>query len=106
LGKAYGIKPRCYWEHIRQPIWEHIGNNGIKTQNDLFKPVSVGYIDKGYSIISVENRDKYSESGGIGLYLDVGKKAYVANEIVRMGGRVLNCFEEFSWVTWQLSIVI
>jgi hypothetical protein len=46
----------CYWEHLEEPIWEHIENNGKKLKM-IFLSLSVGYIDKGY-IISVENRDK------------------------------------------------
>jgi hypothetical protein len=26
LGKAYDIKPRCYWEHFEECIWEHFEN--------------------------------------------------------------------------------
>jgi len=26
LGKTYGIKARCYWEHPWGTQWEHIGN--------------------------------------------------------------------------------
>jgi len=26
LGKPYGIKPRCYWEHLGEHIWELDGN--------------------------------------------------------------------------------
>ncbi len=26
LGKPYGIKPRCCWEHLGELIWEHFGN--------------------------------------------------------------------------------
>jgi hypothetical protein len=25
----YGIKPRCYWEHFEELIWEQFGNLGI-----------------------------------------------------------------------------
>ncbi len=26
LGKTYGIKVRCYWEHPWETFWEPIGN--------------------------------------------------------------------------------
>ncbi len=26
LGKPYGIKPRCYWEHLGERIWDPDGN--------------------------------------------------------------------------------
>jgi len=26
LGKPYGIKPKCYWEHLGEYIWEHDEN--------------------------------------------------------------------------------
>jgi hypothetical protein len=61
LGKPHGIKPRCYWEHLEEPIWEqfenlrtfwefdvdwmralweHIGNKGRKQKkNSLFPPL-------------------------------------------------------------------
>ncbi len=29
LGKPYDIKPRCYWEHFEEWIWEHFENLGI-----------------------------------------------------------------------------
>jgi hypothetical protein len=29
LSKPYRIKPRCYWEHFGECIWEHLRNFGI-----------------------------------------------------------------------------
>ncbi len=26
MGKPYGIKPRCYWEHLEEHIREYFGN--------------------------------------------------------------------------------
>jgi len=26
LGKSYGIKSRCYWEHLEEHTWEQFGN--------------------------------------------------------------------------------
>jgi hypothetical protein len=44
LGKPYGIKPRCYWEHLGECIWEHFenlmrtdGNKG-KNKKSMFPP--------------------------------------------------------------------
>ncbi len=26
MGKPHRVKPRCYWEHLEEPIWEHFEN--------------------------------------------------------------------------------
>jgi hypothetical protein len=32
LGKPYGIKPRCSWEHLEECTWEHDENTSIWAQ--------------------------------------------------------------------------
>jgi hypothetical protein len=37
LGKPYGLKkPRCYWDHVEERIWEHIENKGKKPKPPNF----------------------------------------------------------------------
>ncbi len=37
LGRPYGVKPRCYWEHLGDSILEHFGNMmGTRHRSDIW----------------------------------------------------------------------